>query len=109
MNFIPPFARRVVPSQNYPDYALFDFDHITYFELRFVRSAPKRLALWFVVHPSILLCQWKGSSSVGVRLPRPRKYHAYTPAAFGTGDGLASTSALVQNRWGHRRSSQGSI
>src|SRR4029450_7980810 len=30
-NFISSCARRVVPSQNYPDYAIFDFDHITYF------------------------------------------------------------------------------
>jgi hypothetical protein len=54
MNFIPPFARRLVPGQNYSDHAIFDFDHITDFELRFVRSPSKSLALWFVLHPSIL-------------------------------------------------------
>ena len=54
MNFILPFARRLVPGQNYSDQAIFDFDHITDFELRFVRSASKSLALWFVLHPSIL-------------------------------------------------------
>ena len=54
MNFIPPVARRLVPGQNYPDYAMLDFDHITDFELRLVRPAPKGLALWFVRHPSIL-------------------------------------------------------
>ena len=54
MNFIPPFARRIEPGQNHPDHAIFDFDHITDFELRFVRSASKSLALWFVLHPSIL-------------------------------------------------------
>ena len=54
MNFIPPFARRLVPGQNYPDHAIFDLDHITDFELRFVRSASKSLALWFILHPSIL-------------------------------------------------------
>jgi hypothetical protein len=55
MNYvILHFARRLVPGQNYPDYAIFDFDHITDFELRFVRSASKSLALWFVLHLSIL-------------------------------------------------------
>jgi hypothetical protein len=54
MNFIPPFARRRVPGQNYTDHAISDFDHITDFELRFVRSASKSLALWFILHPSIL-------------------------------------------------------
>ena len=54
MNFIPPFARRLVPGQNYSDYAILDFDHITDFELRFVRAASKSLALWFILHPSIL-------------------------------------------------------
>jgi len=54
MNFIPPFARRLEPSQNYPDHAVLDFDHITDFELRLVRSASKSLALWFVLHLSIL-------------------------------------------------------
>ena len=54
MNFIPPFAGRFEPGQNHPDHAIFDFDHITDFELRFVRSASKSLALWFVLHPSIL-------------------------------------------------------
>ena len=43
MNFIPPFARRLVPGQNYPDYAILDFDHITDFKLRFVRSASNRM------------------------------------------------------------------
>jgi hypothetical protein len=54
MNFIPPFARRLVPGQNYSDYAILDLDHIADFELRFVRAASKSLALGFVLHPSIL-------------------------------------------------------
>jgi hypothetical protein len=54
MNFIPPFTRRLEPGQNYPDHTIFDFNHLTDFELRFVRSASKRLALWFVLHLSIL-------------------------------------------------------
>ena len=36
MNFVPPFARRVEPGQNYSDHAILDFDHITGFEPRFV-------------------------------------------------------------------------
>src|SRR5215469_5676358 len=47
MNFISPFTSRLEPGQNYPDHAIFDFDQITDFELRFVRSASKSLALWF--------------------------------------------------------------
>jgi hypothetical protein len=54
MNFIPPFARRLEPGQNHPDYAIFDFDKITDFELRFVGAAYKSLTLWFVLHLSIL-------------------------------------------------------
>lgn len=54
MSFIPPFARRVEPGQNYSDHAILDFDHITDFEPRFVRSASNSLALWFVFHLSIL-------------------------------------------------------
>ena len=54
MNFILPFVGRIVPGQNYSDDAIFDFDHITDFELRFVLSPSKSLALWFVLHPSIL-------------------------------------------------------
>ena len=68
MNFIPPFTRRLEPGQDYPDHAIFDFDHITDFELRFVQPASKSLALWFVLHLSILLqhdsdgrqaCPWR--------------------------------------------------
>ena len=54
MNFIAPFARGLEPGQNYPDHTIFDFDEITHFELRFVRSASKSLALWFVLHLSNL-------------------------------------------------------
>ena len=54
MNFIPAFAGGLEPGQNHSDHTFFDFDNITDFELRFVGAASKGLALWFVLHPSIL-------------------------------------------------------
>jgi hypothetical protein len=57
VNLIPPLAGRLEPRQNYTEHSLFDFDHITDFELRFIGAALKSLACW-LIHHSILTLSW---------------------------------------------------